>query len=271
MRSLVVLFILAVQCLAWSQVASSSFMTTVQMGYSSALYDQQDGHRSQSYDFLLSPSYKVSEHYTLGAVLAGGTDANQVDGSDFGRGDISISHSPMNFIADTGRLWNFTPSFAVGFPVSKMARDDQSLLVSLKPGIQIAPSSDLLGTHRLTPALGIGFSRNFHSYTTSQSGYSNSEYGAFQSLSVGFSFTKKISIQAEVDHYNTWTYQGVPNELWGHSEEFDYNFSKTFTWATGHVFGNPAVGIYKADGQTLNLGLVAEQYSNFYTNLTASF
>lgn len=252
---------------------ASAFGMTAQIGYTSALYDQQDGQREKSYDFLLASRYKMNASYGVSAVLTGSTDANNRDGSDFGMGQLTLSKTPWSWKMDENFLkaWDFTPSLSLSLPVSKDARDNQSLIVGVKPGISISPNASLLGTEKLKLALEITASRNVHTYETARDGKSNAQYGSAQTLSLGYSVLKKISLQLAASHYNSWTYQGTARELWGHSQEINASLSENLALAVGHQYGNPAVNIYRADGSSLNLGLINEQFSYYYTNLTATF
>lgn len=252
---------------------TSAFGLIAQIGYTSALYDQQDGQREKSYDFLLASSYKMNANYSVSAVLTGSADANNRDGSDFGKGQLTLSKTPWSWKMDENFLkaWDFKPSLSLSLPVSKDARDNQSLIVGVRPGISISPNASLLGTEKLKLALEITAARNIHTYETARSGKSNAQYGSAQTLKLGYTVLKKISLELAANHYNSWTYQGTANELWGHSQELSASLSEKLAWAVGHQYGNPAVNIYRADGSSLNLGLINEQFSYYYTNLTATF
>lgn len=252
---------------------ASSFGMTAQIGYTSALYDRQDGQRDKSYDFLLASRYKMNADYGVSAVLTGSTDANNRDGSDFGLGQLTLSKTPWSWKMNENFLkaWDFTPSLSLSLPVSKDARDNQSLIAGIKPRISISPNASLLGTEKLQLSLELSVTRNIHTYETARSGSSNAQYGSAQTFSIGYNVLKKISLQLAASHYNSWTYQGTARELWGHSQEVSASLSENLALAVGHQYGNPAVNIYRADGSSLNLGLISEQFSYYYTNLTATF
>lgn len=249
------------------------FGLTAQVGYSSALYDRQDGLRQQSYDFLLAPRFRMSSTYSLSGILTGSTDAEKREGSDFGTARIALSRSPWIYKLDENILkaWNFSPSVTLSVPANKDTRENQSLLTGLGMGISISPNPSLLGSERFSTVLSLSATRNIHTYEIAKSGASNSQYSSAQSLSMSYLFLKVMTIEVAASHYNSWTYEANAKEFWGHSQDLSGRVSENVSLAIGHQFGSPAVSIYRADGSSLNLGLISEQYSYYYTNLTATF
>jgi hypothetical protein len=246
---------------------------TLQTGYSQSLYDQQDGGREKSVDFLVNPSLKLSRNYRIGALITGSADANNEEGSDFGRGQISVSRGPWEVIAADNvlKVWSFAPALSLSFPVSKAARDDQSYLLGVKPSITISPSSEILGNRRWEISLVLSASRNFHTYENAKSGALNSQYGSAQTLTLGYLLPKDFRLEFSASHFNTWTYAGTASESYSHSQELGFKASEGWSIAGGHSYGNPSVNIYGADGQTLNYGLVNEKYSYVYGNVTYTY
>lgn len=243
---------------------------TAQLGYSQALYDQQDGSRARSYDYLLSPSAKISEKYSLGALVTASTDANNQKGSEFGRARLLLARKPLEWTSSTNILksWNFSPLLGLNLPAGRDARDNQSFLYGINPELSFGPNSSALGSERWSLLFNLRVSRNFHTYEISKSGDANSQYSSAQTITVGYLLPRNFSLEFSFLHLNSWSYEGNQSEALGHSQELAFKANSHLNFSLGHQFGSPGVRIYGPDGQTLNLSIANEKYSSIYTNMT---
>ena len=206
----------------------------------------------------------------MAAIVSASTDANNRTGTDFGIARLLVARKPVELVSSTNILksWSFAPALGFNLPASKWARDDQSLILGLSPQLSFGPNSSALGSERWSLLFNIKISRNFYTYEVSKDGSSNSPYGSSQSVTVGYLLPRNFSLEFNIMHYNSWTYENKAIESYGHSQEIAYKWNDNLSLAVGHQFGNPAVGIYGSDGQSLNLGIANEKYSQVYSNLT---
>jgi hypothetical protein len=249
-----------------------AYSLSLQTGVSSALFDSQDGTREKSWDFMVSQGFAIGKTYRIGAKLTGSTDINQRDGSDFGSGVLSLSHEAFKLNAGkSSQTWDFAPRVGLSLPVSKDARDNQSFLYGIKPGLSISPSSELLGSKRLELSFDLAFTRNSHTYELAKDGSANAQYSSAQGVTLGYILPKKFHLEFSLNHFNSWSYAGNSKESYSHGQELGYEPQKNVALSVGHSYGNPAVNIYAADGQSSNFGLVNDKYSYVYANINVSY
>jgi hypothetical protein len=162
------------------------------------------------------------------------------------------------------------PKVSASLPVSKDQRLRQSLIVGTTLSIRADSNPDLLSNKRLSGALTLSATRNFHTYQQKTDGSVNTQYSSRQGLEAGYQFTEKISLGVSVSHIDTFSYFGGHREFYSHSQELGFKITKATTLTLGHQLGAPAASIRKANGQDYNFQLTDETQSIVYASLSVS-
>lgn len=233
---------------------------------SSSLIDFQDGSRSDSMDYMVSPSLKVS-FGTFSTVLAYSQDLRNVydkRASDWADIPLSFAFKPTTWKMNDSFNGRITYSLTATIPNSQTSVKKDQLQTSLsgKIGFALTPA-----TEGFSVAVGISAGRNFHAYEEDINGSVLNQYSSNQNLSLGYSIGD-WSVGADFVNRTRWTYKGNTKSAFEISEEIGYSINDNFSAAIGH---SNAGSTLKANGTDSNIDIYNENTSMVYGTLGLSY
>ncbi|MFN8943926.1 MAG: hypothetical protein ACK5WZ_04795 [Pseudobdellovibrionaceae bacterium] len=211
--------------------------------------------------------YQASNSWAFTTLVDGYRDLKNPEESDFGRGRIGTLYQGW---VNEGDHLAWIPSFTVGLPISKAARQ-ASLQSQLIFAIATSVNSRVLFSDKLSLSFGLSGVRNIHQFETGLSGKMNTRESSSQSMNLGWSFTDSLSISGSLFHFNKWSYGGTMTESYAHKQELRYTAGKHWAGMIGHLFGNPEVSVWKPNGQEYYFNVSDEKNSLVYATIEFIF
>jgi len=240
------------------------------LGHFESLYNRNDGSRISANTLNTTLGYKFNKDYKLTGEVDLVQDTLDSENNDISGASLALAHSKIS-VAD--RLLDLTPSLSSSIPVSQFDHHT-SLQTSFGMALKTEINPEFLFSKRLSLALSLAGTRNFHTYSEGQDGTPNTEYVAVQDLKIGWEFTSWLSFAFDVANIDLWSYNGILSEFYAHSEEFDFTINKQWSVALGQCYGNPLspfVPVWQADQQNYNFSLIDQRYSTVYGSVTLTY
>ncbi|MEQ1721970.1 MAG: hypothetical protein ABL930_02260 [Pseudobdellovibrio sp.] len=242
------------------------FNISVSISRSTSLIDFQDGTRSDSMDYSVSPSLKVS-FGTFSTVLAYSQnlrDEYTKTASDWSDIPVSFSFNSTKFKLTDEQNARISYSLTAVIPNSQYSVKKDQLQTSLsgKIGFSVAPIGD-----GFSYGVGVSLGRNFHAYEEDINGSVLNQYSSNQSLSLGYGMGD-WSIGADFINRTRLTYKGNTKSSFEISEELGYSVSEHFSVAIGHSNGGSTL---KPNGTDSNIDIYNENNSTVYGSLGLSY
>ncbi len=144
-------------------------------------------------------------------------------------------------------------------PLNENQRKNESLITQLTLSPSLTFKLEELGFSGVTLAYRPFVRQNFHEYTVSAEGRSNTERSIRQRLALGFSVTDNLSIDFDGVYQRNFTYQGTATDSYSLDESISYSFTSSFSCSLGHTTDG---SVLAADGRTTNI-----EFSNIRTGM----
>lgn len=250
----------------------------MQISRGQSLYDHKDGSRSESIDYLVAPSLKLSWG-ALKAKLIYSQNLRDETGhiydgtaaaSDWGDIGVTFAKNPYKWMWSYPYMITLTPFATLVIPASQNSVKRDELQTATSVGVSFGLESDGIAPEKdgaWSVAVGITAGRNFHDYDTDIKGRVLNRYSSNQTLNLGYAY-KAFSFGLEFINKSRWTYQNNTKNAFEHSQEVGYSFNENFSAAIGHSNGGNGL---KANAVDSNLELVNENDSTVYATLGISF
>lgn len=246
--------------------STPDFHIAASISRSTSLIDFQDGSRSDSMDYMVNPSLKVS-YGTYSTVLAYSQDLrNEYDkrASDWADVPLTFAFNPTRWKMNDSFNARITYSLTATIPNSQTSvkKDQLQTALSGKIGFALTPAAD-----GFSMSVGITAGRNFHAYEEDINGSVLNQYSSNQSLGLGYSIGD-WSVSADFINRSRWTYKGNSKSAFEISEEIGYSINDNFSAAIGH---SNAGATLKANGSDSNIEMFNENTSMVYGTLGLSY
>jgi hypothetical protein len=266
LTSLIGAFAIASSAMAEGASAQTkAFGLNISMSVNSTLHEADDANRSTYAQLLLAPTYAISKDWVASAFWTIDQELNHdrlVTPNDL-LTSIRYGTPVKNDYASLSAL------LSANLPVSKRSRERDSLIVGMgaaaRVGYDLARAKVPLGGMY---QLGVG--RNFHEYTVSTTGKSNSKYTVKNRLVVSLALLDRERLQVATDlaFSNNWSYLGEMTSSFSIGEELTYKVTPTLALATG--IGNSG-NMLKANGADSNFAVFNGETSEVYVSVSYTF
>lgn len=233
---------------------------------STSLIDFKDGTRSDSMEYMVNPSLKLS-YGTYSTVLVYSQDLRD----EYTKTASDWADVPLSFAFNPTR-WKFNDNFNARMTYSLMAvipnsqysvkKDQLQTSLSGKIGFALTPASE-----GFSVAVGVSAGRNFHAYEEDINGAVLNQYSSNQNLSLGYSISD-WSLSVDLVNRSRWTYKGNAKSSFSISEELGYSINDNFSVAIGHTNAGSTL---KPNGTDSNIEIYNENTSMVYGTLGLSY
>ncbi len=234
---------------------------------STSLIDHQDGSRSDSMDFSISPGVRFSfgRLMTYFSYSQNLRDEYSETENDFG--DV-----PVTFIFPSTTLDGWIKEYKSSIGYSTTAAIPASKLSTKRDQLQTSLSGKI--SYSLTPndegfSFGVSISagRNFHQFEEDINGNVLNQYSSNQGIKIGYGIGD-WSLDVDYIHKTRWTYKGNIKTSFELSQEIGYQISKIYSVAVGHTNAGSSL---KPNGTDSNIEFLNESNSVVYGSLTLSY
>jgi hypothetical protein len=243
-----------------------NFSISASLSRSRSLIDFQDGTRSDSIDYTVSPSIKVSYGTFLTSLTYSQDLKDQYSNTanDWADVPVTFGFKPTKFNLSDNFDAQISYSLTAVIPISKLTVKKDQLQTSLsgKIAYSIAPKAD-----GFSAGVGITLGRNFHAYEEDINGSVLNQYSSNQNLNLGYGMGN-WSISVDFVNRTRLTYKGNTKSAFGISEELSYAISKNYSVAFGH---SNAGSTLKPNGTDSNIDIYNENTSTIYASLGLSY
>lgn len=233
---------------------------------STNLIDFQDGSRSDSMDYQVSPSLKMSIG-TLSTSLSYSQDLKDESSTASDIGDI-----PLKFSFNRTKLdWFETKQASLGYsltaviPASKMSvkKDELKTAISGAVSFSVTPKDG----EGFSYSAGLSVGQNIHAYEEDINGSVLNKYSSNQSIALGYAISN-WSFDVSFANRTRLTYKNSTKSSFEISEEISYAINDNFGAAIGHSNSGASL---KPNGTDTNIDLINENSSVVYASLNVTY
>ena len=153
-------------------------------------------------------------------------------------------------------------------PLNEDKRKNETLVSQLTLSPTLSFKLEELGFSGVTLAYRPFVRQNFHQYTVSAEGKSNTERSIRQRLALGFSITDNLSLDFDGSYQRNYTYQGTATDSYALDESISYSFTPAFSCSLGHSNDG---SVLAADGRTSNIEFSNIRTSMYYASADFTF
>lgn len=238
--------------------APQNFHLKLNVSRSTSLVDFQDGSRTDSMDYEITPSYKIWGG-TLAAAITYSQNLRDSQSDDSDAGDIPLSFSIPGWKNKTSSL---TYTLLALAPVSKKSvkRDELQTALNGKVSLQYAQEDG----HGLSAGAAISLGQNFHAYEEDINGAILNKYSSNQTLNLGYGISNWSFSLVGINRTRV-TYQRSTKSTFEIIEELEYAASEAMSLTLGHTNSGSTL---KPNGVDSNVALIDENNSTIYASLT---
>lgn len=237
---------------------AQNFSMNADVSRSRSLVDQKDAGLQESNDFGLGLSYSF-EKLNLATLQFGyGQDLRNPEDSSPYDVVLNLAHK----VQPNYGYSNYNFAIAQIIPASKDSRDRQELHYGVKVMGQMLSKPETILHGKMSLLGQLAFTRFFHEHDIANDETQNNEYSSSQSIQAAFTFSK-LRISLDITHRNTWSYHGVGDQKYQHSEEISLALTKKITIYLGHTLAQPD---YKETGDS-NVAIMNDDNSRIYIGM----
>lgn len=240
----------------WSLSLSSSVETD------SLVTDNVEKVYSNSTTF--GASYKLPKDFKASLSLTMDKELTGYREEDFRDPSLSLSKS-------FGKISKYVTASAKAstkIPASETSRKTTSLQTALSTSGTFLYDAGKHVLEGLTIGYSLGVINNFHKYTMSSTGKSNTQRTFTNSLMFDYAINDNFGIYLDNTYYRNYTYKSEYNDFFSFDQSVTYSHDSGASVTLGHAIGGSALAI---DGRESNVKLFDREESSYYITLAYSY
>jgi hypothetical protein len=211
-------------------------------------------------DYLVAPSFKITDKITATLTAIYIQDLKQEANSDFDNTTLSISHKPIDIVPD---YLNMAPAITGLAPTNQDARTKTSLQGAVGASTTWTLDFKKMGAPATLSYIAAA-TRNIHEFSRKNTGTSNIEYSFTNGLAAGYEVINNLTLSAAGKLVSGYTYTESWRSKFEITESIGYKVAENIDVSVGHTNNGNTL---KSDMQTSNVELFNENTSSIFAGL----
>lgn len=243
-----------------------NFHVDMKLTRSTNLIDFQDGTRSDSLDYEITPLMKTSYGSLITSITYSQNlrDMYSRTASDWGDVPLIFAFKPTNWQwSDNTAKISYSVSAVLPLSQNSVKKDQLQTAISGKIGFSLAPKES--SGFGYTTSISLG--RNIHAFEEDINGSILNKYSSNQNLGINYSISD-WSMGIDFTNRTRLTYKNSVKSFFEISEEIGYSVNNNISFALGHTNAGSTI---KENGTDSNIDLYNENNSSVYATLGLSY
>lgn len=245
--------------------AASNYNISMSVTRSTNLIDFQDGSRSDTLDYSISPSLKTSYGSFATSITYSQNLRDQYSrtASDWGDVPLSFSFKPTTFkLLERNAKLSYSITAVLPLSQYSVKKDQLRTAISGRIGFALMPDGNGFGY-----SAGISLGRSIHSYEEDINGSVLNQYSSNQTLAISYGLDD-WSFSVDFANRTRLTYRNSVKSTFDISEEVSYSVNRNIQLAVGHTNAGSTL---KPNGTDSNIDLYNENNSSVYASLGLNY
>ncbi|MBI2522082.1 MAG: hypothetical protein HYV97_16815 [Bdellovibrio sp.] len=180
--------------------------------------------------------------------------------------NVSMGHTTPTKALN--KIFDLKLKTSLAAPLNVDKRKNEALISQLTLSPSLTFNLEEFGFSGVSLAYRPFVRQNFHRYTVSAEGRSNTERSIRQRLTLGLSITDNFSFDFDGSYQRNYTYQGTATDSFALDESISYSFTPAFSCSLGHSNDG---SVLAADGRTSNIEFSNMRTSMYYASADFTF
>jgi hypothetical protein len=239
-------------------VKELSFFTGVaSIGVASPLYQDRNNTQATT-EFTLQPGIRLGDDWSVSALFQYSHDPDSIDAQNDATAGIEASSLSLRYRPKSDWPVRVSPAISALLPLNRSYSQATSYNGGVSPSLAFALDGRALGAPRFSAGFNLFASKKSYEYTHAVSGVSNTDLVAGQVVSVGWRFTRALSLDAELWHTTSYQFDRSEREAFRSVQSVAYRPMKDIGVRLSHENGG---SIENEDTGESNLRIASEDSS----------
>lgn len=216
-----------------------SFFTGVaSIGVASPLYQDRNNAQATT-EFTVQPGIRLGDEWSASALFQYSHDPDSIDEQNDATAGIEASSLSLRYRPKSDWPVRVSPAISALLPLNRSYNQATSYNGGVSPSLALALDGRALGAPRFSAGLNLFASKKSYEYTHAVSGASNTDLVAGQVVSVGWRFTRTLSLDGELWHTTSYQFDRSEREAFRSVQSVAYRPMKDIGVRLSHENGGP--------------------------------